>query len=249
MATRTELLERALDMPSGLIAVADVFYDGLNDLSGVADAAVHVLAEAGIGGRGLDVACGTGYFAVALTQQTQITTCGVDIYQPFIARARDRAARAGVPCAFDVDDADEFLRRPESDSNWDVVSGLATADILGDALETTSRLRAAARIGGAYLLGRTAEKNLLAAEAERLCTIISDTRGDDILDTYIEDFTFDADLEIELASRQAESVEVGLDGADRRVFREWLDVRANDLRRASKKVYRKWVILTRRNSI
>jgi len=68
------------------------------------------------GARVLDVACGTGNLALAITRQGAFAT-GVDIATNLLAQARERAAAEALDIAFDEGDAEQL---PYESASFDV---------------------------------------------------------------------------------------------------------------------------------
>lgn len=68
------------------------------------------LAEVSVGNAVLDVGCGTGTLAIAASRRVgpSGTVCGVDASPPMIARARQKAIRAGVSVDFRVGVAEDL---------------------------------------------------------------------------------------------------------------------------------------------
>lgn len=85
-------------------------------LAPVQDQLVNLL-RIGSGDRVLDLATGTGEVAVRAAQRGASVT-GIDITEPMLAKARERAAGAGVEVAFDHGDV-EYL--PYEDGCFDVL--------------------------------------------------------------------------------------------------------------------------------
>jgi ubiquinone/menaquinone biosynthesis C-methylase UbiE len=82
----------------------------------------HLLALAGVeaGESVLDIGCGTGTLAIAAAGHVgrHGSVAGIDASKEMIARARRKAARAGIPVAFELAPAE---RLPFSDGRFDVV--------------------------------------------------------------------------------------------------------------------------------
>ena len=85
-------------------------------LAPVQDQLVNLL-RIGSGDRVLDLATGTGEVAVRAAQRGATVT-GIDLTEPMLAKARERAAEAGVEIAFDHGDV-EYL--PYEDGCFDVL--------------------------------------------------------------------------------------------------------------------------------
>ena len=85
-------------------------------LAPVADQLVNLLRVSG-GDRVLDLATGTGEVAVRAAQRGATVT-GIDIAEPMLGKARERAGAEGVDVTFDLGDI-EYL--PYEDACFDVV--------------------------------------------------------------------------------------------------------------------------------
>ena len=82
----------------------------------VQDHLVSLLAIAS-GERVLDLATGTGEVAIRVAQRGAVVT-GIDVAEPMLVKARERAKQEGVAIAFDLGDV-EYL--PYEDSSFEVV--------------------------------------------------------------------------------------------------------------------------------
>jgi ubiquinone/menaquinone biosynthesis C-methylase UbiE len=82
----------------------------------VQDHLVNLLAIAP-GDRVLDLATGTGELAIRMAQRGAVVTA-IDVAEPMLVKARERAKQEGVAIAFDLGDV-EYL--PYEDSSFDVV--------------------------------------------------------------------------------------------------------------------------------
>jgi ubiquinone/menaquinone biosynthesis C-methylase UbiE len=81
---------------------------------------IIILARLRPGEAVLDIGCGTGTLAIAATRHVAPTgvVCGIDASAPMIARARRKAAKAGVDVDFQVAVAEKL---PFPDGRFDVV--------------------------------------------------------------------------------------------------------------------------------
>ena len=150
--------ENAISRPVGAVLHSAVLYDAivwfalrgrerqlrqrLLDLSGV-----------GPGESVLDVGCGTGTLAI-LAKETvgrSGTVCGVDASAEMLARARSKAARAGVEVRFENAAAQAL---PFPDSSFDLALGTMMLHHLGRAArrELAAELRRVVKPGGRVLL-------------------------------------------------------------------------------------------------
>ena len=105
------------------------------------------------GGAVLDVACGTGTLAI-LAKETvgrSGTVCGVDASREMLARARSKAARAGVEVRFENAAAQAL---PFPDVSFDLALGTMMLHHLGRAArrELATELRRVVKPGGRVLL-------------------------------------------------------------------------------------------------
>ena len=71
------------------------------------------------GSRALDLCCGTGDLALELARVSAGTVVGGDFAHPMLVRAREKAARQGLPLSLVEADA---LRLPFCDESFDVVA-------------------------------------------------------------------------------------------------------------------------------
>jgi len=101
-------------------------------------------ASAGVGGRVLDVGCGTGAttLAVARLLGAQGRCIGVDISDPMIAAARARAERKGAPVSFIRADAQTQAFEPAS---FDMIISRFGVMFFDDPIRAFANLRRAAR--------------------------------------------------------------------------------------------------------
>ncbi len=115
----------------------------------------RVLASAAIASREqvLDIGCGTGTLAVAAARTASgVSVTGLDADPPILARARKRAARAGVEIAFDQGVSTAL---PYADSSFDLVLSTLFFHHLPDAAkrQTANELLRVLRPGGRFVVG------------------------------------------------------------------------------------------------
>lgn len=106
--------------------------------------------RAGSAQRVLDVGCGTGATTLAVARllaRAQGSCVGVDISQPMIAAARERAQREDVPASFICADAQRHAFEPES---FDMIISRFGVMFFDSPVQAFANLRQAAR-GGAAL--------------------------------------------------------------------------------------------------
>ncbi len=123
---------------------------------------------AGSGGRVLDVGCGTGGTTVALARRLgpQGRYVGVDISEPMVTAARERAEREGAAATFVQGDAQEYPFEPGS---FDSVVSRFGVMFFDDFVRAFTNLRRAAADGAGLrmVVWRGAEENPFMTTAER----------------------------------------------------------------------------------
>jgi ubiquinone/menaquinone biosynthesis C-methylase UbiE len=131
------------------------------------DLLVHAII-AGTPSRVLDVGCGTGGTTVAVARRlgTAGECVGVDISEPMLAAARDRAERAGVHATFVRADAGSHPFEP---SSFDAIMSRFGVMFFDDPVRAFSNLRRAARSGAElrFVAWRSPEENPFMTTAER----------------------------------------------------------------------------------
>jgi SAM-dependent methyltransferase len=131
------------------------------------DLLVHAII-AGTPSRVLDVGCGTGGTTVAVARRlgTAGECVGVDISEPMLAAARDRAERAGVHATFVRADAGSHPFEP---SSFDAIMSRFGVMFFDDPVRAFSNLRRAAQSGAElrFVAWRSPEENPFMTTAER----------------------------------------------------------------------------------
>lgn len=131
------------------------------------DLLVQAVAARG-GGRVLDVGCGTGSTTLAIGRALgdQVDCTGVDISEPMIALARQRAEQEGLTVNFVRADAQAHDFDPAS---FDVIVSRFGVMFFDDPVQAFSRLRHAASAGAELrlLAWRSAAENPFMTTAER----------------------------------------------------------------------------------
>jgi SAM-dependent methyltransferase len=121
--------------------------------------------------RVLDVGCGTGSTSLAVSRRigTNGRCVGIDISEPMIATARDRAAQEGLTTAFICDDAQRHAFMPES---FDLIISRFGVMFFNDSVAAFRNLRQAARQDAEcrFFAWRSAEENPFMTTAERAAT-------------------------------------------------------------------------------
>jgi len=116
----------------------------------------------------LDIGCGTGAttFAAADVLGPQEHCTGIDISEPMIAVARDRAEREGRPADFICADAQSHAFAPAS---FDIIISRLGVMFFADPVQAFANLRRAARPGAAlrFIAWRGAAENPFMTTAER----------------------------------------------------------------------------------
>jgi SAM-dependent methyltransferase len=124
--------------------------------------------SAGPGGRVLDVGCGTGSTTVAVARLlgAKGRCTGIDISDPMIAAARERAEREGVPASFIRGDAQVDAFEPGS---FDTIISRFGVMFFSDPARAFANLRRAARNGAGmwFICWRSAAENPFMTTAER----------------------------------------------------------------------------------
>lgn len=97
--------------------------------------------------RVLDLGCGKGAVGMRLARDLGVRVLGVDLFEPFIREARERARREGLDnrCEFRVVDARDLLM---SDGEFDVVIWAALGGALGSFDQCVGQLRRVVRSNG-----------------------------------------------------------------------------------------------------
>jgi SAM-dependent methyltransferase len=130
----------------------------------------ELLVEAvrvGRGGRVLDVGCGVGSTTLALAQASASKACtGIDISEPMIAAARERAARGQSPAQFICADAQ---RHAFGQAKFDSIVSRFGVMFFEDPIQAFANLRRAAGDGAAlrFIAWRSAAENPFMTTAER----------------------------------------------------------------------------------
>ena len=97
----------------------------------------------------VDLGCGKGALAIPIARELGFRIVGVDLFEPFVREARERAARLGVAdrCRFEVADLRDVTRRA---GGFDVAL-YAALGLLGELDRCVRELRRIVRPGG-YLV-------------------------------------------------------------------------------------------------
>ena len=114
----------------------------------------------------LDLGCGTGGPAVLLAGAFGCSVIGVDHHEPFLDRARSRAAEAGISdlVEFVAADGAEFIRHRAT--VVDAAICLGAAWILGGFAATADQLGELVRAGGHVAIGDSFRRNGLDDQAD-----------------------------------------------------------------------------------
>jgi SAM-dependent methyltransferase len=128
------------------------------------DVLVRAVAEASPGAV-LDVGCGTGSTTLAVARIRGSCT-GIDLSEPMLARARQRAEQGGLAARFICDDAESHAFEPRS---FDFVMSRFGVMFFADPLRAFRNIRRAARAGCALrcVVWRGPEENPFMTTAER----------------------------------------------------------------------------------
>src|SRR3954451_16782697 len=129
---------------------------------------VEMVVDADVGGRLLDVGCGTGATTVAAAHRLgDAGECtGVDLSEPMLAAARVRAEHEGTHVAFVLADAQRHAFVPAS---FDVIASRFGVMFFDDPVAAFANLRTATRTGGALrvIVWRGPEENPSMTTSER----------------------------------------------------------------------------------
>lgn len=116
----------------------------------------------------LDVGCGTGSTTLAVARQLGANgrSIGIDISEPMIAAARDRAERDGLPAAFLCADAQTHAFAP---AGFDMIVSRFGVMFFDDSVRAFANLRRAASDGAGLrcIAWRSAGENPFMTTAER----------------------------------------------------------------------------------
>jgi SAM-dependent methyltransferase len=130
-----------------------------------------LLAEAVLAGSGrrvLDVGCGTGSTTLAVARRLGATghCTGIDISEPMLTAARDRAGREGTPASFLLADAQSHAFEPAS---FDMIISRFGVMFFDDSVRAFSNLRRAAQEGAGLCCAvwRSPSDNPFMTVAER----------------------------------------------------------------------------------
>lgn len=108
------------------------------------DVLVAAAREHAYGGHVLDVGCGTGGTTLALAAAAGVAT-GVDVAEPMVAAARERATRTDLVVDFVLADAQTHAFPPRS---FDLVASRFGVMFFADPVAAFANLRTATRPGG-----------------------------------------------------------------------------------------------------
>jgi SAM-dependent methyltransferase len=125
--------------------------------------------SAGPRARVLDVGCGAGSTTLAVARLIGAKGCaiGIDISDPMIAAARDRAEREGAPASFICADAQSYAFEPAS---FDMIISRFGVMFFDDPVRGFANLRRAAvdNAGLRFVAWRSLEENPFMTTAERV---------------------------------------------------------------------------------
>jgi SAM-dependent methyltransferase len=120
------------------------------------------------GSRVLDIGCGTGATTIAAARRagSEDRVTGIDISEPMLALARERAARAGIAAQFLRADAQTVALEPASFDSFISRFGVM---FFGDPVAAFANLHRASRAGGTLtaFAFRSAAENPFMTTAER----------------------------------------------------------------------------------
>jgi SAM-dependent methyltransferase len=148
-----EMIAYALEVDVQLLPLVPQLLADLNELGSDAELIVEVLADLGLPSstRVIDLGCGKGTVAIEIAAKLGFRVDGVDLFEPFIAIARERAAVAGVAdlCSFQCAD---ILKVVDAVEPADIAIFAALGDVLGPLDETIGVIRRFVRPGGYIII-------------------------------------------------------------------------------------------------
>lgn len=162
----------------GMQQVLDRMFDPLEELlvDAVCSSPAEPTTSPGHGDRRvLDVGCGTGGTTLAMARRLGAggDCTGIDISEPMVAAARDRAEAEGARVRFIRADAQ---RHPWEAGSFDVVGSRFGVMFFDDPVQAFTKLHAATVDGGAlhFIAWRDAEENPFMTTAERAAAPLLD---------------------------------------------------------------------------
>ena len=153
MKTRTKAeIAEYFGVDSSIGSLIPTLLADFYELGSDPDRIASLLAPLGLprDARVLDIGCGKGAVAIEVARSLGLQVRGVDMLEPFVEEARQRAEAAGVAtlCTFECGDARQLLNDP---GRYDVVLLISVGEIFGALDATVQALRTVARPGG-YLV-------------------------------------------------------------------------------------------------
>ena len=127
--------------------------------------------------RLLDVGCGTGYFTRLLVSGDEnVSAVGIDMEEPFIEYAREKAEELGLPAEFIIGDA---LALPFEDNTFDIVTSHTFLTSVPDPEKAMSEMKRVVKPGG--IISSVTAMNFMPAcntegEYPEECTWVEDLK-------------------------------------------------------------------------
>jgi SAM-dependent methyltransferase len=119
------------------------------------------------GDRVLDIGCGTGATTLAIARKAEVESVGVDISEPMLALARQRAEREGLPARFICADAQQHTF---ASGSFDRIVSRFGIMFFDDPVCAFANLRQAASVGAGLhcIAWRSPAENPFMTTAERV---------------------------------------------------------------------------------
>ena len=151
--SETEMIAYALEVEPRLLPWMPELLSDFDELGSNADLIVAVLRDLGLppSARVIDLGCGKGAIAVAIAKALGCRVEGIDLFEPFIASAVERATAADVSdlCSFQQADIRKMAGNTEP---ADAAVYAALGDVLGPLDHTVGVIRRFVHPGGFILI-------------------------------------------------------------------------------------------------
>ena len=142
-------IARSLEADPALLPFLPFILQDLDELGGFTHCLLSLIRSALLGRTAsvLDLGCGKGVAACELAKEFGWSVTGVDLFEPFLSNARQRAKRMKVDhlCHFECADARTFLKQTEP---VDVIVMFSVDRFFGTIRDTIGEVRKALKPGG-----------------------------------------------------------------------------------------------------